>query len=388
MEEVENKINEARRIARQIEQALSNGDWEQVAPDSPRLREEVGIPTRLHENIKRHDSFDTEKALNKFIAATRPVRRLSVFYKYAAAVACLVMLGVGYYFYRTTAGTDPQSRLLAQSAYLVLDDGKQIELNRQMQMDYNGLRIINTNEGKVSFQHEKESAHVSPNKLVVPEGTEYSLQLSDGTNVHLNAGSTLVFPSVFGKDARVVELSGEGYFDVTHSGVPFIVKSKSMDVRVLGTTFNMTAYPEDPVVTTTLLTGKVAVTCHSQTDTTTRTTVLTPGLQARFQPREGVLQVDSVDVEEQTAWRRGEFTFEDVDLGSIMTIIGRSFALNVTFDDPELQDIKCFISIQRDKGYEDILKIIHTYGRQVQKRTGTKSGYINKSRDVDTIPQL
>lgn len=359
MEEVENKINEARRIARQIEQALSDGDWEQVAPDSPQLREEVGIPARLHENIKRHDSFDTEKALNKFIAATRPARRLSVFYKYAAAVACLVMLGVGYYFYRTTEGTDPRSGLLAQSAYLVLDDGKQVELNRQMQMDYNGLRIINTNEGKVSFQHEKESAHFSPNKLVVPEGTEYSLQLSDGTNVHLNAGSTLVFPSVFGKDARVVELSGEGYFDVTHSGVPFIVKSKSMDVRVLGTTFNMTAYPEDPVVTTTLLTGKVAVTCHSQTDTTTRTTVLTPGLRARFQPREGVLQVDSVDVEEQTAWRRGEFTFEDVDLGSIMTIIGRSFALNVTFDDPELQDIKCFISIQRDKGYEDILKIIH-----------------------------
>ena len=132
-----------------------------------------------------------------------------------------------------------------------------------------------------------------------------------------------------------------------------------MDVKVLGTTFNMTAYPEDLVITTTLLTGKVAVTCHSQTDTTTQTTVLTPGLQARFQPQKKVLQVDSVDVDEQTAWRRGEFAFEDVNLGNIMTIIGRSFALNVTFDNPELQDIKCFISIQRDKGYEEILKIIH-----------------------------
>lgn len=60
-------------------------------------------------------------------------------------------------------------------------------------MDYNGLRIINTDEGKVSFQHEKEFLSSTPNKLVVPEGTEYSLQLSDGTNVHLNAGSTLVF---------------------------------------------------------------------------------------------------------------------------------------------------------------------------------------------------
>ena len=359
MKEVEDKIKKARGIAQQIEQALSNGDWEQVAPDSPRLHEEVGIPVRLHENIKRHDSFDTEKALNKFIAATRPKRQLSIFYKYAAAVACLVMLGIGYYFYPTTEATISPSHLPAQSAYLVLNDGKQIKLNQQMQMDYNGLRIINTNEGKVSFQHDKEVPSASSNKLVVPEGTEYSLQLSDGTNVHLNAGSTLIFPSIFGKDARVVELSGEGYFYVTHSNIPFIVKNKSMDVRVLGTTFNMTAYPEDLMVTTTLLTGKVAVTCHSQTDSTTQTTILTPGLQARFQPHEGVLQVDSVDVEEQTAWRRGEFAFEDVKLGNIMTIIGRSFALNVTFDTPELQDIKCFISIQRDKGYEEILKIIH-----------------------------
>ena len=359
MKEVEDKIKKARGIAQQIEQALSNGDWEQVAPDSPRLHEEVGIPVRLHENIKRHDSFDTEKALNKFIAATRPKRQLSIFYKYAAAVACLVMLGIGYYFYPTTEATISPSHLPAQSAYLVLNDGKQIKLNQQMQMDYNGLRIINTNEGKVSFQHDKEVPSASSNKLVVPEGTEYSLQLSDGTNVHLNAGSTLIFPSIFGKDARVVELSGEGYFGVTHSNIPFIVKNKSMDVRVLGTTFNMTAYPEDLMVTTTLLTGKVAVTCHSQTDSTTQTTILTPGLQARFQPHEGVLQVDSVDVEEQTAWRRGEFAFEDVKLGNIMTIIGRSFALNVTFDTPELQDIKCFISIQRDKGYEEILKIIH-----------------------------
>ena len=359
MKEVEDKIKKAQRIAQQIEQALSDGNWEQVAPDLPQLHKEVGIPTRLYENIKRHDSFDTEKALNKFITATRPTRHFSIFYKYAAVVACLVMLGVGYYFYQISGSTESQTRLLAQNAYLILDDGKQVELNQQMQMDYNGLRIINTTERKVSFQHNKELHSTSPNKLVVPEGTEYTLQLSDGTNVHLNAGSTLVFPSAFNKDVRIVELSGEAYFDVTHSGSPFIVKSKSMDVKVLGTTFNMTAYPEDPVVITTLLTGKVAVTCHSQTDTTTQTTILTPGLQARFSPEENVLQTDSVDVEEQTAWLRGEFAFEDVNLGRIMTIIGRSFALNVIFDDPELQNIKCFISIQRDKGYEDILKIIH-----------------------------
>ena len=359
MKEVEDKIKKARKIARQIEEALSTGHWEQVTPGSPRLQEEVGMPERLYKNIKLHDSFDSEKALRKFVAATRPTKHIPVFYKYAATVACLIMLGIGYYWYQTSDSTDSQTPMLAQNAYLILDDGKQVDLGQQMQMDYNGARIVNSDAKKVSFQNEKELPSGTLNKLVVPEGTDYTLQLSDGTNVHLNAGSSLTFPARFEKEARIVELSGEAYFDVTHSGTPFIVKSNSMDVKVLGTTFNMIAYPDDPVVTTTLLTGKVAVTCHSPIDTTPKTTILTPGLQARFLPREGILNVDSVDIEEQTAWRRGEFAFEDVNLGRIMTIIGRSFALNIVFDDPELQDIKCFISIQRDKGYEEILKIIH-----------------------------
>lgn len=372
MKEVENKIKEAQRITHQIENALSDGNWEQVAPDSSLLRKEVGNPKRLYENIKLHDSFNTEKALNKFISATRPPRRLPIFYKYVATVACLMVLSLGYYFYQTTETRKILTRLPVQNAYLVLNDGKQVELNQQMQMNYNGLKIINTEERKVSLQYDKKLPSTSPNKLVVPRGTEYSLQLSDGTNVHLNAESTLVFPSVFGQEARVVELSGEAYFDVAHSGIPFIVKSKSMDIKVLGTTFNMTTYPGDSTVTTTLLTGKVAVTCHSQADTTTQTTMLTPGLQARFQPQKGILKVDSVDVEGQTAWRRGEFSFENTNLGNIMTIIGRSFALDIVFDDTNLQHIKCFISIQRDKGYEEILKIIHIATGVRFKKDGNK----------------
>lgn len=164
---------------------------------------------------------------------------------------------------------------------------------------------------------------------------------------------------MFGKDARVVELSGGSYFDVTHSGIPFIVKSKFNGCQGTRNHVQHDSLSRGSGSDHHPVNGKVAVTCHSQTDTTTRTTVLTPDCKPDSNRGKACCQVDSVDVEEQTAWRRGEFTFEDVDLGSIMTIIGRSFALNVTFDDPELQDIKCFISIQRDKGYEDILKIIH-----------------------------
>ena len=359
MKKVEDKIKEAQEIARQVEEALTKGNWEQVAPDSPYLHEEVGIPERLHENIKLHDSFDTEKALRTFISATRPARRFPVLYKYVAAVACFLIFGIGYYLYQSTSSSTGKTELMAKSAYLILDDGRQVDWSRQVQLDYNGTRIINSDAGKVSYQKAQDSPSTSPNKLIVPEGTEYSLQLSDGTNVHLNAGSTLVFPSTFDNASRVVELSGEAYFEVTHSGVPFIVKSNVMNVKVLGTTFNMTAYPGDPTATTTLLTGKVAVTCHTPSDTLGQTTVLTPGLQACFHVQENILKVDSVDTAERIAWTRGEFAFEDVELGRIMTIIGRSFALDVVFDNPELKDIKCFISIQRDKGYNEILKILH-----------------------------
>ena len=354
MKEVEDKIKKARGIAQQIEQALSNGDWEQVAPDSPRLHEEVGIPVRLHENIKRHDSFDTKKALNKFIAATRPKRRLSIFYKYAAVVACLVMLGVGYYFYPTTEVTISPSHLPAQSAYLVLNDGKQIKLNQQMQMDYNGLRIINTNEGKVSFQHDKEVPSASPNKLVVPEGTEYSLQLSDGTNVHLNAGSTLIFPSVFGKDARVVELSGEGYFDVTHSNIPFIVKNKSMDVRVLGTTFNMTAYPEDLMVTTTLLTGKVKVSAVGEENESVE---LTPGMQSDWQKEGKKMGVKKVNAENFTAWRQGSFMFDNENIMVVTRVLERWYGLKFIYKENALEHTFSGC-LSKDEPLESILETL------------------------------
>lgn len=175
----------------------------------------------------------------------------------------------------------------------------------------------------------------------------------------MNVGSELTFPSVFTGDHRIVELSGEAYFDVTHSTIPFIVRSKNMDVKVLGTTFNMMVYPEEPVINTTLISGKVIVTCHSDKDSITQTAVLTPGMQANYQKEVQRLEINPVDCEYHTAWTKGELSFENASIEEIMRIISRNYNLKIVFDSEELKAIKCFISIRKEKGFEEILKVIN-----------------------------
>ena len=132
-----------------------------------------------------------------------------------------------------------------------------------------------------------------------------------------------------------------------------------MDVKVLGTTFNMMVYPEEPVINTTLISGKVIVTCHSDKDSITQTAVLTPGMQANYQKEVQRLEINPVDCEYHTAWTKGELSFENASIEEIMRIISRNYNLKIVFDSEELKAIKCFISIRKEKGFEEILKVIN-----------------------------
>ena len=210
--------------------------------------------------------------------------QIKTIYKYVTA-ACILLSSLIYFTFHYWGEEKPQlTSHSLQHAYLVLDNGQHINLNQKVNLDKGGVKITNSESSKIIYTANPNAETATPNKLIVPLGAEkYILQLSDGTIVKMNVGSELTFPSVFTGDHRIVELSGEAYFDVTHSTIPFIVRSKNMDVKVLGTTFNMMVYPEEPVINTTLISGKVIVTCHSDKDSITQTAVLTPGMQANYQ---------------------------------------------------------------------------------------------------------
>ena len=360
MMQIKKEIEEANKILKEIAEALDTEDWEHVVPHDDYLKKEIGTPQQLYDNIKLHESFNVKNALGKFTQRTQSPRKIKTIYKYVT-VACILLSSLIYFTFHYWGEEKPQlTSHSLQHAYLVLDNGQHINLNQKVNLDKGGVKITNSESSKIIYTANPNAETATPNKLIVPLGAEkYILQLSDGTIVKMNVGSELTFPSVFTGDHRIVELSGEAYFDVTHSTIPFIVRSKNMDVKVLGTTFNMMVYPEEPVINTTLISGKVIVTCHSDKDSITQTAVLTPGMQANYQKEVQRLEINPVDCEYHTAWTKGELSFENASIEEIMRIISRNYNLKIVFDSEELKAIKCFISIRKEKGFEEILKVIN-----------------------------
>ena len=357
MMQIKKEIEEANKILKEIAEALDTEDWEHVVPHDDYLKKEIGTPQQLYDNIKLHESFNVK---GKFTQRTQSPRKIKTIYKYVTA-ACILLSSLIYFTFHYWGEEKPQlTSHSLQHAYLVLDNGQHINLNQKVNLDKGGVKITNSESSKIIYTANPNAETATPNKLIVPLGAEkYILQLSDGTIVKMNVGSELTFPSVFTGDHRIVELSGEAYFDVTHSTIPFIVRSKNMDVKVLGTTFNMMVYPEEPVINTTLISGKVIVTCHSDKDSITQTAVLTPGMQANYQKEVQRLEINPVDCEYHTAWTKGELSFENASIEEIMRIISRNYNLKIVFDSEELKAIKCFISIRKEKGFEEILKVIN-----------------------------
>ena len=358
--QIKKEIEEANKILKEIAEALDTEDWEHVVPHDDYLKKEIGTPQQLYDNIKLHESFNVKNALGKFTQRTQSPRKIKTIYKYVTA-ACILLSSLIYFTFHYWGEEKPQlTSHSLQHAYLVLDNGQHINLNQKVNLDKGGVKITNSESSKIIYTANPNAETATPNKLIVPLGAEkYILQLSDGTIVKMNVGSELTFPSVFTGDHRIVELSGEAYFDVTHSTIPFIVRSKNMDVKVLGTTFNMMVYPEEPVINTTLISGKVIVTCHSDKDSITQTAVLTPGMQANYQKEVQRLEINPVDCEYHTAWTKGELSFENASIEEIMRIISRNYNLKIVFESEELKAINCFISIRKEKGFEEILKVIN-----------------------------
>lgn len=166
--------------------------------------------------------------------------------------------------------------------------------------------------------------------LVIPRGCEYHIVLSDGSNVWLNAESTLKFQRFFDSTKREVSLTGEACFDIAHDkSRPFSVKVNGTTIKVLGTLFNISAYPEKESVVTTLIEGSISQSLPGSN----HATMLKPSQQSSFNKKTGVLTTESVDVEDFIAWREGKFIFRNQSLDRILTDIGRVFNYNISINE-------------------------------------------------------
>ncbi|MDB4926541.1 FecR family protein [Mucilaginibacter sp.] len=220
------------------------------------------------------------------------------------------------------------------TAILTLSNGKKINLrgavNGQLAIQ-SGIQIYKTTSGQITYKVSGNIDNAHPNQtnnISTPKGGQWQVILPDGSKVWLNSASSFSYPAMFGKQKdRLVQLSGEAYFEVAKDRLhPFIVKTDKQNVEVLGTHFNINAYPDEPAVKTTLAEGSVKV-----SDLFGKTKFLTPGQQSLL--KNGNLTVGEANVEEALAWKNGYFRFNDEDIQSIMRKLSRWYHIDVQYND-------------------------------------------------------
>jgi transmembrane sensor len=240
---------------------------------------------------------------------------------------------------------------LSDGSSIVLDSARNGVLTQQ-----SGAKILKLNNGQLVYNliHEKPTG-LAYNTLVTPKGGQYEVVLPDGSKVWLNAASSLRYPTAFtGKD-REVELKGEAYFEVAkNEEKPFRVRVNDIAVTALGTSFNVMAYPDEPVAKTTLEEGSIKVLRGS------KGILLYPGQQARAENNELKL-VRGVDMEEVTAWKNGLFKFNGADIETVMRQISRWYNVDIAYEGAKTtNDFSGVIS--RNTNISNVLKILEYSG--------------------------
>lgn len=235
-----------------------------------------------------------------------------------------------------------------EGAILTLTDGRTILLDTMSNgpiANQNGTEVLLKN-GELSYQQGNGgTAAITYNTIATARGRTFKVILPDGSAAWLNAGSSLRYPIAFSGTDRKVEISGEVYLEVTKDKTkPFLVTCRAMTVEVLGTHFNINAYEDEPVISTTLLEGSVKVVAApvsqsfpaQQETATPNMRILVPGQQAQLPGNSSgpssQIKVQQVDVEQVVAWKNGVFNFQDASLEKVMRQLARWYDLEVVYE--------------------------------------------------------
>lgn len=312
------------------------------------------------------------------MAAVRQIadrKKRTSFYTWLTAAMLLLSLAMAFYF----LSKQPDQQLAnnnnilkndvlpgGNKAILTLSNGSQVTLTGAP----NGLiakqadiAIHKTEDGKLSYQASNDSGHVSTalqvfNTISTPRGGNYHLTLEDGTQVWLNAESSLKYPVAFKSNERVVELTGEGYFEVEKSKTrPFKINVSGQLVEVLGTHFNINAYNNEPVVKTTLLEGSVKISAAN------KSVLIKPGEQAYYSETNGngFKVTTDANINEVMAWKNGRFIFTGANIQTVMRQLERWYDVDAVYD-KNIPTDHFNGKIPKDVNLSQVLKVLELSG--------------------------
>lgn len=290
-------------------------------PEVPSERIDV-IWNRLNNTLKKKESTTRNILLSRYIAV-------------ACSIIGIIILS-GVFLLKNQSGKDKQ--LMSDLACLNIINTKQSVNQIQLVLGEDSLKLDGTkvdvecdkngqlkiNQQSVAINHRKKKTKDTPqySQLRVPYGKRAFLKLSDGTSLWVNSGSTVIFPTVFDKAKREIRVEGEIFADVTHNiKWPFIVSTKKIDIQVLGTTFNVSAYANDKETNVVLIRGSVSAKPKKG-----QVTLIKPN--QLFSHTDEACILKEVDVEEYTSWHNGKYIFHNEPIENILLRLARYY--NVT----------------------------------------------------------
>lgn len=326
---------------------------------------------KLEDRMTRYQNIDSSSAYNKFVERTntRRIEPWRVVMKFAAIFIMLFSIGTAVYLISDMSNQQREHYTNKiepgdSKAILVLADGTEVDLNKDTEtlIDEKNAKISNEDACLEYIANIAPSKEELYNTLKVPQGGEYKITLSDGTHVWLNAESQLKFPIVFIGETREVELVGEAFFEVAHNASqPFIVKSNKQDIKVLGTAFNVSAYPDEEHTVTTLVSGSIKALFSNEQNQMMHKT-LTPEQQLVINNQNRTMQLREVDTYLYSSWKDGRFVFRDEELGDILQEMERWYGFDVVYGSEFIKHHHFSIDIKKYASFEKVVEILELTG--------------------------
>ena len=286
----------------------------------------------------------------------------SNFKKYISiAASIVVLLGIGFAYQKDIfkTKTEPKFDFKSTDIVLQLENGNtQIisENNKVEVRDADGNVVGNQDGDKIVYDDNSALEKTTYNTIKIPYGKKFRLQLSDGTLVHLNAGTTLRYPVKFiAGENRQVFLDGEAFFDVAKDKKhPFIVNADALNVRVLGTHFNVSNYPEDAATDVVLVEGSVGMYRSNEEFDAAKNTILKPGFKGSFNRENTVISTKAVITDIYTSWINGGLTFRNMTFKNIITKLERRYNVTIINKNEKLANEK-FNASFKEESIENVM---------------------------------
>lgn len=325
--------------------------WNSVVKEYPVLESTIKEAIVLYkDNIRLNDFRMSRSEISGSLASLqtqinkkkkRNSRRIVLSISAVAASIAIFIISLHFIFNKenhvqdiaTFAQTLPDNNnLYSSDTKLILSENNTVTLNNtESSIEYEGDAIKADNN---LILKEESSLY---NQLITPYGKRSSITFSDGTKAWVNAGSRLIYPAEFSKEKREIYVDGEIYIEVSEDKKrPFVIKTKQMDISVLGTKFNVSAYEDDKIKNVVLLSGSVSI--SSNTHNKDKEIILTPNQM--YSDLENSYSVENVDASVYILWAQGLYQFESEELGNIITRLERYYGIKIECD-TAIAELKC-----------------------------------------------